>query len=168
FYPGRSGADVSVGRLARYFVKAENGYRISRGIRDQVVFAQHNILKDPPFTRMDLISCRNLLIYLQSPEQCKVLSLLHFALTPEGYLFLGTSETVGEQHDAFEPINAKARIFQKRAAASLGGPALANIAPVFASAREALSAVSSISNGGKRPQEKLLEAVNAKLIADYA
>jgi len=167
-YPGSIAADVSVDLLARYFVKTENGYRISRGIRDQVVFAQHNILKDPPFTRMDLISCRNLLIYLQSPEQRKVLSLLHFALSPEGYLFLGASETVGEQHDAFEPINAKARIFQKRAAVSLGGPALANIAPVFASVREALSPVSSISNGGKRPQEKLLETVNAKLIADYA
>ena len=167
-YPGSIAADVSVDLLARYFVKTENGYRISRGIRDQVVFAQQNILKDPPFTRMDLISCRNLLIYLQSPEQRKVLSLLHLALNPEGYLFLGMSETVGEQHDAFEPINAKARIFQKRAAASLAGPALANIAPVFAPVREALSAVSSISNGGKRPQEKLLEAVNVKLIADYA
>jgi two-component system CheB/CheR fusion protein len=163
-YPGSIAADVSVDLLARYFVKTENGYRISRGIRDQVVFARHNILKDPPFTRMDLISCRNLLIYLQSPEQRKVLSLLHFALSPEGYLFLGTSETVGEQADAFEPINAKARIFQKRAVASLAGPALANIAPI----REALSAVSSISNSGKLPQEKLLEAVNAKLIADYA
>jgi two-component system CheB/CheR fusion protein len=166
-YPGSIAADVSVDLLARHFVKTENAYQICRGIRDQVVFAQHNIFKDPPFTRMNLVSCRNLLIYLQPPEQREVLSLLHFALCPQGYLFLGSSETVGEQHDVFEPINAKARIFQKRAATSLAHPALANIAPMFPPVREALSAVASVSNGGKRPQEKLREAINAKLTADF-
>jgi two-component system CheB/CheR fusion protein len=166
-YPGSIAADVSVDLLARYFVKTENAYQICRGIRDQVVFAQHNILKDPPFTRMNLVSCRNLLIYLQSPEQREVLSLLHFALCPKGYLFLGPSETVGDKRDGFEPINAKARIFQKRAAISLARPARANIAPVFPSLRERLKAVASASNGGKRPQERLWEAINAKLIADF-
>jgi two-component system CheB/CheR fusion protein len=167
-YPGSIAADVSVEFLARYFVKTENGYRICREIRDRVVFAQHNILKDPPFTRMDLVSCRNLLIYLRSPEQRKVLSLLHFALRPEGYLFLGSSETVGEQHDAFEPVNAKARIFQKRAGASQPGPTLGNIAPVFVPVRKAVSTTSSVAQGGQRPQEKLWDAINTKLVADFA
>jgi two-component system, chemotaxis family, CheB/CheR fusion protein len=167
-YPGSIAADVSVEFLARYFVKTENGYRISREIREQVVFAEHNILIDPPFTRMDLVSCRNLLIYLQSPEQRKVLSRFHFALRPEGYLFLGSSETVGEQRDAFEPINAKARIFQKRAAVSLTGPGLAEILPAFAPAPDATSALSHVAKDGKGRSEKLWEAINAKLMAEYS
>ena len=167
FYTGSIAADVPAGLLARYFAKAENGYRIRRSIREQVVFAQHNILKDPPFIRMNLVSCRNLLIYLQSAEQRNVMSLLYFALSPKGYLFLGSSESVGEQHDAFEPINAKARIFQKRAASSLPPPPLAHIAPAFIPAREALTDASSASKAGKRFQEKLREAINSKLIADF-
>src|SRR2546423_11146479 len=116
---------------------------------------------------MHLVSCRNLLIYLQSPEQREVLSLPHSALCPKGYLFLGSSETVGEQREAFERINAKARIFQKRAATSLARPALAKITPMFAPVREARLAAASASNGGRRPQEKLREAINAKLTADF-
>ncbi|MEP6686335.1 MAG: CheR family methyltransferase, partial [Verrucomicrobiota bacterium] len=166
-YPGSIAADVSADLLARYFIQTENGYQICRSIRDQVVFARHNILNDPPFTRMNLVSCRNLLIYLQTPEQREVLSFLHFALCPKGYLFLGSSESVGDRHDALEPINAKARIFQKRAGTSLAPPALSNIATLFPPTREALSAMASVSNGGKRPQEKLWEAINAKLIGDF-
>ena len=164
-YPGSITADVSPDLLARYFVQTEGGYQISRNIRDQVVFARHDLLKDPPFTRMNLVSCRNLLIYLQTPEQREVLSLLHFALCPAGYLFLGSSESVGEQHDTLEPINAKARIFQKRAGTSLARPPLANITTPFPPARETLSAHPSVSDGGK--QEKLYEAINAKLLADF-
>jgi len=118
-YPDSIAADVSANLLARYFVKRKNGFQICRRIREQVVFKRHNILKDPPFTRLDLASCRNLLIYLQSPWQRQVLSLLHLALRSEGYLFLGSSETVGEQQNAFEPINVKARIFKKQGATAL-------------------------------------------------
>jgi two-component system CheB/CheR fusion protein len=166
-YPASIAADVSADLLARHFIQTENGYQICRSIRDQVVFARHDILKDPPFTRMNLVSCRNLLIYLQSPEQREVLSFLHFALCPKGYLFLGSSETVGEHQDAFEPINAKARIFQKRATTLLAHPALAKIANLFPPVREALSAIAGDANGGKQPQERLWEAINAKLIEDF-
>jgi two-component system, chemotaxis family, CheB/CheR fusion protein len=165
-YPASIAADVSVDLLARYFIREEDGYRICRHVRDLVVFARQNILKDPPFTRMDLISCRNLLIYLQPGCQRKLLSLLFFALGPGGYLFLGTSETVGERQDAFEPVNLKARIFQKRGDAALTIPELA---PVSTPIRKALSALvpDDLALGG-RPPDKLWNAINAKLIADYA
>ena len=88
-------ADISPARLQRFFSRQDHGYRVSRELRDLVVFTDHDLLSDPPFSRIDLVSCRNLLIYLQPDEQRKVLSLLHFALRPDGYLFLGAAETVG-------------------------------------------------------------------------
>jgi two-component system, chemotaxis family, CheB/CheR fusion protein len=119
---------------------------------------------------MDLVSCRNLLIYLEMPWQQKVLAFLHFALRPGGYLFLGSSETLGEQQNAFDPVNAKARIFQKRSDVKLD---LAShpigSAPVFAPRREAVPANLAIDpNRGERRQEKLQEAIKAKLISDFA
>ena len=83
-------------------------------IRKQVIFARQNILHDPPFTKVDLISCRNLLIYLRADSQKKVMTRLHFALRPGGYLLLGTSEATGDRDTVFETVNAKMRIFQKR------------------------------------------------------
>lgn len=163
-YPASIAADVSPELLARYFTVEDKGFRISRGIREQVIFARHNILKDPPFTRLDLASCRNLLIYLQSPWQRKVLSLLHFALRPKGYLFLGSSETVGEQHDAFASINAKARIFRKCGAADTGARDIANFTCTLPRIREALPAPPP---GGRRPEDKLWGAIASRLIADY-
>ena len=168
-YPGSIAADVSADLLARYFVKVESGYRICRSIRDQIVFARQNILNDPPFTRMDLVSCRNLLIYLQTPWQRKVLSILHYALRSEGWLFLGSSEAVGEQQNAFAPINAKARIFQKRGGTALTVSERARIAPSSAPAHETPSVPPhDDSTGVKRPQDKLWNAINAKLLADFA
>ena len=88
-YPKSIAADVAPELLARFFVEEEGLLRISREIREQVVFARQNILRDPPFTKVDLISCRNLLIYLRSESQKKVMALLYFALQPDGYLLLG-------------------------------------------------------------------------------
>jgi two-component system CheB/CheR fusion protein len=169
-YPASIIADVPAELLARYFSNVGNGYRLRRSIREQVVFARHNLMKDPPFIRMDLVSCRNLLIYLEMPWQQKVLAFLHFALRPGGYLFLGSSETLGEQQNAFDPVNAKARIFQKRMDVKLN---LAShpigSAPVFAPRREAVPANLAIDpNRGERRQEKLQEAIKAKLISDFA
>jgi two-component system, chemotaxis family, CheB/CheR fusion protein len=167
-YPMSIAADVPADLLARYFVKTERGYRISRSIRDQVVFAPHNILKDPPFTRMDLVSCRNLLIYLQGPAQRKVLSLFHFALRPQGYLFLGPSETVGEHQNAFEPVNAKARIFQKQDGATIATSEMIPAGAIFAPVPEPPPRSVSSWNGRQRTQEKLREAIHAKLISQFA
>ena len=167
-YPVSIAADVPADLLARYFGKTEEGYRISRSIRDQVVFAPHNILKDPPFTRMDLVSCRNLLIYLQAPTQRKVLSHFHFALRRAGYLFLGPSETVGEHQNAFEPVNSKARIFQKQSAATIALSEMIPTGVTFAPIRELTPRDISSRNGGLRMEVKLREAIHSKLISRFA
>jgi two-component system CheB/CheR fusion protein len=90
-YPAAIAADVSAERLQRFFTRQDQGYRVSRELREAIVFTDHDLLGDPPFSRIDLVSCRNLLIYLQPEEQRKVLSLFHFALRDGGYLFLGAS-----------------------------------------------------------------------------
>lgn len=105
---------ISATRLERYFSKARDGYKVSQDLRNMVVFAPHNLIKDAPFTRLDLISCRNLLIYLQPLAQKKALSLFHFALKTGGALLLGPSETTGELADEFDVLNANWRIYRKR------------------------------------------------------
>lgn len=107
-------ADISPQRLNRFFNRAEDHYRISRSVREMVVFAPHNILRDPPFTRIDLITCRNLLIYLQPVMQKKALSLFSFSLKTGGVLMLGTSETVGDLTDLFELQDGKLKIYKAR------------------------------------------------------
>src|SRR5437899_1510596 len=113
-YPKSIAADVGPELLTRFFVQENGALQICSGIRRQVVFARQNILRDPPFTKLDLISCRNLLIYLRAEPQKKVMALLHFALQPGGYLLLGPSEAIGDRDNAFDAVNAKMRIFQKR------------------------------------------------------
>ena len=97
-YPASIAADVSPERLARFFAQEPDGsaYRIHKGIRDMLVFSEQDVIKDPPFSKLDLISCRNLLIYMSGELQKKLIPLFHYALNPGGFLFLGTSETVGE------------------------------------------------------------------------
>ena len=111
-YPASIAADVSAERLERYFRREDAGYRIRKEIRDMVVFAPQNVISDPPFTRLDVISCRNLLIYLDDDVQQRVLSNFHYALNPGGLLFLGPSETIGRSTDDFETVDVKWRIFR--------------------------------------------------------
>ncbi len=107
-------SNVSADRLERFFVRRSSGYQISADLRQQIVFARHNVTKDAPFTRMHLISCRNLLIYLQPPAQRTVLSLFHFGLVPGGTLFLGGSETAGALGDELVAIDDHWKLFRKR------------------------------------------------------
>jgi two-component system CheB/CheR fusion protein len=107
-------ADIDANLLSKYFYRKDEGFYISRQVREMVVFAQHNLVKDPPFTNIDLISCRNLLIYLQPVLQKRVLELFNFALNPKGILFLGSSETTGEMGDYFDSLDHKWRIYQSR------------------------------------------------------
>ena len=100
-YPESIAADIDNALLARFFVKRGERYHIPRSIREMVVFAQHNVVKDPPFTRIDLLTCRNLLIYLQPVLQKKALSLFQFSIRSGGYLFLGSSESVGDLSEPF-------------------------------------------------------------------
>ncbi len=112
-YPDNIAADVSPERLRRFFVQEERGYRIGKEIREMVVFASQNIIMDPPFTKLDIISCRNLLIYLSSELQKKIIPLFHYSLNPGGVLFLGSAETVGAFTNLFSPFDAKTRIFRR-------------------------------------------------------
>ncbi len=112
-YPEPISADVSAERLRDFFVKEGPRYRVRQEIREMVLFAPHNILRDPPFLRIDLVSCRNLLIYLDRQAQDKVLEFLHFALRPEGFLFLGSNESAEFVPDLFLAIYKKQRIFQR-------------------------------------------------------
>jgi two-component system CheB/CheR fusion protein len=107
-------ADVSPERLDRFFIRAdETAFQVNKQLRESAIFAVQNLIADPPFSKLDLISCRNVLIYLEPHVQAKVISLLHFALNEGGYLFLGPSETIGRQIDLFEPISKKWRIYKR-------------------------------------------------------
>lgn len=113
-YPESIAADLSPRLLSKYFYRNAGNYQINRGIREMVVFARHNIVKDPPFTNIDLLSCRNLLIYLQPVLQRKALELFNFSLNDKGILMLGTSETTGEMADYYDPVNHKWKIYRSR------------------------------------------------------
>ena len=110
-YPENIAIDVSSGRLRRFFAKEESGYRIKKEIREMVIFAIQNVISDPPFTKMDLISCRNLLIYLEAGPQNHIIPAFHYALRPGGVLFLSPSEGIGNFVDLFAPLDKKWRIF---------------------------------------------------------
>jgi len=113
-YPEGISTDVSPERLARFFTRAdESAWQISRQARETVTFAMQNLITDAPFSKMDLISCRNLLIYLEPELQTKITNLLHFALKEGGHLFLGPAETVGRQTALFEPVSKKWRIYRR-------------------------------------------------------
>lgn len=112
-YSSESVENISDQRLARYFLKKNDKYQIQPELRQMIVFAEHNIVNDPPFTKIDLITCRNLLIYFQPIAQKKVLSLFHFSLKPQGYMFLGPSETLGELENGFDTIDHHWKIFHK-------------------------------------------------------
>jgi len=169
-YPKSIAADVGAELLARFFVQESGALRICPEIRKQVVFARHNILHDPPFTKVDLISCRNLLIYLRADAQRKVMALLHFALQPGGYLLLGTSEAIGDRDNVFETVNAKMRIFQKR------GDSRAHIEDAVS---RVPTAAGSLDGGrgsasrervprAKNGRKKIWETISARLMAEFA
>jgi two-component system, chemotaxis family, CheB/CheR fusion protein len=123
-YPENIQGDVSPERLRRFFTKGENGYRVSKMIRDTCIFAQHNILNDPPFSRMDLICCRNLLIYLEPVLQNKAISLFHYALRPSGFLVLGSSEGLAATTGLFAAEDRTQKIFSRKSGAVRQGGAL--------------------------------------------
>jgi len=110
---------VSPERLKRFYTKSDGGYRIAKSVRDMCVFAPHNILSDPPFSRVDFISCRNLLIYFESAAQKKVISMFHYALNDGGYLMLGESETIGTLGNLFANVNKKYKIYSRKKSTGL-------------------------------------------------
>jgi two-component system CheB/CheR fusion protein len=113
-YPTNIAADVTSERLRRFFKKEGDSYRVDRQLREMVVFAIHDITRDPPLSRLDMISCRNVLIYMDPPLQKKVIPLFYYGLVDQGILFLGTSEGVGDFHDLFEPLDKKYKVYRAR------------------------------------------------------
>ncbi len=157
-------ADMHPNLLAKYFYSHGETYQVARRLREMVVFAQHNLLKDPPFTRIHLVSCRNLLIYLQPNLQQQVLSLFSFSLVPGGLLVLGNSETVGEMEDRFEPVERKFRIYR-----SLFRNMRSEIQPQVEATRDYRPAVPSNLSRLPHPrdQERLLLRLLDTLSAEY-
>jgi two-component system CheB/CheR fusion protein len=118
-YPAGISGDVQPARLQRFFTKEDSWYHVKREIRDLIVFAVHNLLTDPPFTKMDLVICRNLMIYLDAKAQQKVLSTFHYALNPGGLLWLGSSETTGGFEERFTSLDKKLKLFERDETASV-------------------------------------------------
>ncbi|MCY7308189.1 MAG: PAS domain-containing protein [Rhodoferax sp.] len=121
-YPVTIGASMQPEVVARYFVPQTGALAVSKPIRDMVLFAQHDVVLDPPFTRLDMLSCRNLLIYFDATLQRRLLPLFHYSLRPGGLLLLGSSETTGSQRSLFEPVESKLRLYLRRHTQSAAGP----------------------------------------------
>ena len=112
-YPAAALADFPPERIRRFFEKLDGSFQVSKELRDMVVFAAQNLLRDPPFSRLDLVSCRNFLIYLEPDAQQRIIAQLHFALRPDGHLLLGNAETIGRHDDLFEMVSKKWRVYRR-------------------------------------------------------
>ncbi len=161
-YPASIITDVAPTRLRQYFSKEDDRYRIRKTLRDRILFASHNLLRDPPFSRLDMISCRNLLIYLNRDVQVRVLQTFHFALKPGGYLFLGSSESAESVSDYFIPVDKKNRIYRARG----GSRPLQYQSPTSAVFGARLPEVSRVKPPGKR-QFSYAE-LHQRALAQYA
>jgi len=164
-YPEGIARDVRPQRLARFFVKEDEGYRVKKDLREMVIFAAQNVLKDPPFTKIDLLVCRNLLIYLQPEAQERVLSLFHYALKPGGVLFLGTSESVSGLRDHFAALDKKWKIFSRKepvGAFTPPGP-FAAVQP-----RQEASSLGSVETAGRTQKLQLSVVLEKALLNRYA
>jgi two-component system CheB/CheR fusion protein len=160
---------VSPERLKRFFVEVEAGNQIARPVRDRCVFALQNLAADPPFSRMDLISCRNLLIYLGQALQQHVISTLFYALRPNGRLLLGSTETPGSFAEYFTPFDSRHRIYNRNPAADRHGfewPSRVATFPVFKPGENPPAWGSKIPEGG--PLSPLQKQVDRLLLAQYA
>jgi two-component system, chemotaxis family, CheB/CheR fusion protein len=177
-YPAGIAADVSKDRLRRFFTREPNGYRVRRALREQVLFAAHDMLEDPPFARLDLVSCRNLLVDFNRDAQQRMLAVAHFALVPGGRMFLGASEAVDDDSPLFQGVDVQHRLYAARTAPSgrcvswpeLHFQMLERLAPpsiVIDGGHEILhlspNAGRYLRFGGGEPSRKLLDAIHPAL-----
>ena len=164
-YPAGVAADVSPERLEHFFTREPGGgYRIRKLIREMLIFSEHDLIKDPPFSKLDLISCRNLLIYMEADLQKKIIPLFHYALNPGGFLFLGNSETAGEIVDLFAPMDRKSKLFQRKVGAGAYNQRIGSLLP--GQADEASAARRPGKAAGSRPWFR--ELTEAALLQNYA
>lgn len=175
FYAKAAVNGVSPERLRRFFVEQDGGFYVTKALRDVIVFARQNLLNDPPFSRMDLITCRNLLIYIEPSLQKKMMPMFHYALKPRGYLFLGASESVGPFTDLFALVNKKHKIYCKRSGPSpalqlrsphdggsakkhVAAPELAAITPAFSLELNAQREADRVTRNRYAPPGVLVDA----------
>ncbi len=164
FFPENISVDVSPERLQRYFIQEKNFYQIIKPIRDKIVFAVQNIIRDPPFSKLDFISCRNLFIYLIPEVQKKLLSIFEYSLNEGGILFLGSSESMGESNENFVIINQKWKLFQKKEIKKPYKELIRPFPPLIGS--PAKTSVMDFSKGKEKlDYRKLIEGI---LIKEYA
>ena len=163
-YPANIAADVSEERLGRFFVQEERGYRVCKEIREMVIFAPQNLVMDPPFTKLDLVSCRNLLIYLTPELQKKLLPLFHYSLNPDGFLLLGSAETIGSSTEMFAPLTGKLRLYRRLG--NVPRTELIDFPPAFSPPRPAVTAANS--SVGMKPAVDLQSLADHLLLQRYA
>ncbi len=143
-YPAAALAEMPRRLVERFFVQEKGFYRVSKRLREICMFAVQNVIADPPFSRLDLISCRNVLIYLAPQLQNRVVPLFHYALRDDGFLFLGSAENIGRHSRLFAPVDRKQRIYRSRIARAVPRPTF----PADTSARRAGRAASAAANPG--------------------
>ena len=160
-YPLSISQDVSPERLRKFFVEEDGHYRVNKTIRECIVFSRHNVLADPPFSRVDFISCRNLLIYLEPVLQEQVMPLLHYALKPGGHLWLGSAESPGTSRELFEVEDARQKIFTRR-------PGPTPLVPSFRGARSTAIFPAAPPAPRETPQTTLHRDAERVLLAKYA
>ncbi|MFZ1398177.1 MAG: chemotaxis protein CheB [Candidatus Promineifilaceae bacterium] len=167
-FPASIKADVSAERLGRFFSKTPDGagYQIQKNIRDMLIFSEQNLIQDPPFSRLDLISCRNLLIYLNASLQKKLIPLFHYALAPGGLLFLGNSETIGEFLSLFDVLDRKWKLFIRKDAGV--ATAVSNLSYFTPERTKAMATPSSSAKLPVDPHLPLRELTEQALLQAYA
>lgn len=161
-YPLSIASEISPERLATYFVKESRGFRVSADLRATVVFTVHNLLGDPPFSRLDMVSCRNLLIYLGIDAQAKAVSLFHFALRPDGVLVLGKAETAGYAKGQFEPIAKTERLYRR---IGVGRPG--DVGSLFQGGDLTFTPPSVTASGAPSRQAALAALCREQLLANF-
>ncbi|MFK7899032.1 MAG: chemotaxis protein CheB [Myxococcota bacterium] len=162
-YPASISGDLSPDLLARWFVKTGNRFVIARELRDRIIFAQHNLISDPPFAKMDMVTCRNMLIYLDPEVQQRVLRVIQFALRQGGLLMLGTSESLAQHIDSFDTLDSKWKLFKSRQRSlRLLGDSL--MSDPLSSRRETAGPPRTNHGGRRDPKSQFINALQAELI----
>ncbi len=158
-YPANMAADVSAEQLRRFFIKDGSGYRVGKEIREMVTFATQNLIMDPPFTKLDILICRNLLIYLTTELQKKLLPLFHYSLNPDGVLFLGSAETISTFTDLFAPLDGKSRLFRRRESVLTAEPVAfpTSFAPALPGVPKELMMLKPVANLQSLAEQLLLQ-----------
>ena len=163
-YPESIALDISPERLRRFFTKEDNNYKINKQIREMVVFAVQSVIKDPPFTKLDLLSCRNLLIYLEAEQQNRLIPVFHYSLKPGGVLFLSNSESISNHAELFKPLNRKWKLYQTNSTSTK--PSI--ILPRSSSMTVPVPAVSTPTTPSKSAALNVAALSNRILLQSYA